>query len=70
MLSRATLEQYRAMSPSERLRLTLQMIQETTPMLLEGPTEVVERRFDLLCRQNEERNRRMLEGIARTRAGT
>ena len=32
MLSRATLEQYRAMSPSERLRLTLQMIQETTPM--------------------------------------
>ena len=70
MLSRATLEQYRAMSPSERLRLTLQMIQETTPMLLEGPTEVVDRRFDLLRRQNEERNRRMLEGIARTRDGT
>lgn len=70
MLSRATLEQYRAMSLSERLRLTLQMIQETTPMLLEGPTEVVARRFDLLCRQNDERNRRMLEGIARTRDGT
>jgi hypothetical protein len=64
-----TLEQYRAMSPAERLRLTLRMIQEAAPMLLDGPPDVVDRRFELLRRQNEERNRRLLEGIARTRGG-
>ncbi len=68
MLSRETLERYRAMSNSERLRLTLQMINESLPYLLEGPPEVVDRRFELLRRQNDERNRRMLEAIARYRA--
>jgi hypothetical protein len=67
MLSRETLEYYRRLSLSERLRLTLDMIREATPYLLEGPPETVDRRFELLRRQNDERNRRMLEGIARTR---
>jgi hypothetical protein len=67
MLSPETLERYRRMTLSERLRLVLEMIQEATPYLLEGPPEVVARRFELLGRQNDERNRRMLEGIARTR---
>jgi len=67
MLSRETLERYRRMTNAERLQLTLQMIREATPALLEGPPEVVDRRFELLRRQNDERNRRMLEGIARTR---
>lgn len=66
MLSRETLEQYRRMTDSQRLQLTLQMIRESTPALLEGPPEVVERRFELLRRQNDERNLRMLTGIART----
>lgn len=34
--------------------------------LLKGTPEQVDRRFELLRRQNDERNRRMLEGIART----
>jgi hypothetical protein len=67
MLSRETLEQYRRMTDSQRLRLTLEMIRETTPALLQGPPEVVDRRFELLRRQNDERNLRMLTGIARTR---
>jgi len=67
MLSRETLEQYRRMTSSERLRLTLEMIREATPFLLKGTPEQVDRRFELLRRQNDERNRRMLEGIARTR---
>jgi hypothetical protein len=70
MLSRETLERYRAMSNSERLKLTLQMINEPLPYLLEGPPEVVDRRFEPLRRQNDERNRRMLEAIARYRAPT
>jgi hypothetical protein len=55
------------MSTSERLRIVLDMIREETPYLLRGTPEQVARRFELLRRQNDERNRRMLEGIARTR---
>lgn len=67
MLSRETLEQYRRMTNSERLQLTLEMIRESMPYLLYGTPEQVDRKFELLRRQNDERNRRMLEGIARTR---
>ncbi len=67
MLSREALEEYRRMTDSQRLQLTLQMIRESTPALLQGPPEVVDRRFELLRRQNDERNLRMLTGIARTR---
>jgi len=67
MLSRETLQQYRDMTPSERLRLTLEMITENTPYLLRGTPEEIDRRFELLRRQNDERNLRMLTAIARTK---
>lgn len=67
MLSRETLETYRSMSNEQRLRLTLQMIREATPYLLQGTPEQVARKFELLRSENDLRNRRMLEGIARTR---
>lgn len=66
MLSAETLARYRAMTNSERLKLTLQMIDEAVPFLLQGTPEQVSRRFELLRRQNDDRNRRMLEGIARS----
>jgi hypothetical protein len=66
MLSRDTLERYRQMTTGERLQLTLDMIRESTPELLRGPPEVVERRFELLRRQNDDRNRRILEALARS----
>jgi hypothetical protein len=43
------------------------MMRQNAPSLFDGPPEVVKRRFELIRRQNDERNRRMLEGIARTR---
>lgn len=64
MLSRETLESYRRMTPGERLGLTLQAIREATPYLLYGPPEVVERRFELLRRENDARNRNMLTALA------
>lgn len=67
MLHRKTLEEYRRMTTSERLQLTLEMIRDSTPWLLSGTPEEVDRRFELLRRQNDERNRRMLEAIARTK---
>ncbi|MFN0052958.1 MAG: hypothetical protein ACKV0T_12290 [Planctomycetales bacterium] len=66
MLSRETLERYRQMTSAERFELTLQMIHDSLPALFEGPPEVVDRRFELLRRENDLRNRNMLEGIART----
>ncbi len=66
MLSRETLERYRHMTTSERLQLTLQMMRESTPDLLRGPPEVIDRRFELLRRQNDDRNQRILEGLARS----
>jgi hypothetical protein len=67
MMSQQSAEQWRCTPLSQRLQIVLQMIREATPALLQGPPEQVDRRFELLRRQNDERNRRMLEGIARTR---
>ena len=67
MLSDETLQQYREMTNGERLKLALQMTDDSLPYLLAGLPDVVDRRFELLNKQNDERNRRMLEAIARTR---
>jgi hypothetical protein len=64
VLSRETLEHYRRMTNAERMKLTMQMIEENTACLLQGPPEVVERRFELLRRQNDDRTRRIVEGMA------
>jgi hypothetical protein len=67
MLSREILEAYRQMTPGERLALTFQLTDEATPYLFFGTPEQVRRKFELLRRQNDERNQRILAGIARTR---
>jgi hypothetical protein len=67
MLSQETIERYRRMTLGEKLALVMRMTDENTTALLEGPPEVVRRRFELLRRQNDERNQNMLECIARTR---
>jgi hypothetical protein len=69
MLSRETLERYRQMTPGERLALTLKLTAESEPYLFVGTPEQVKRKFELLRRQNDDRNRRMLEAIARTKRG-
>lgn len=68
MLSRETLERYRQMTLSERAQLVLEMMRDNFPSLLVGSREVVDRKFELLRRQNDERSRRMLAGIARSKA--
>jgi hypothetical protein len=67
MLSKESLERYRRMTPTERFQVTLRMIEEEIPYLLRGTPEQVDRRFELLRLQNDDRNLRMLAGIARTR---
>jgi hypothetical protein len=67
MLSQETLELYRRMTPGQRAKLAFQMIEENWPALFIGPPELVNQRFELLRRENDDRNRRMLTAIARTR---
>jgi hypothetical protein len=42
------------------------MMREATPSLFAGTPEQVDRRFELIRRQNDDRNRRILEALART----
>lgn len=67
MLSPETLERYRRMTPGERLALTLKLTAESEPYLLYGTPEQIRRKFELMRRENDERNQRMLEAIARTK---
>ena len=67
MMSAETLDRIRKMTPSERLRMTLQMMRESTPCLFEGSPEVVARRFELLRRENDARNENMRRALARTK---
>ena len=67
MLSREALESYRSMTNAERLKLTLEMTREATAFLLKGTPEQIARKFELIRRENDERNRNMLTAIARTR---
>ena len=64
MLSRETLEAYRRMTPGERLSLSLRATREAIPYLLHGPPDVVDRKFELINRENDLRNRNMLERLA------
>ncbi|MFN0018038.1 MAG: hypothetical protein ACKVP0_07255 [Pirellulaceae bacterium] len=67
MYSKETLEHYRRMTDSERLAVALKMMEEQFPYLLEGPPEVVKRRFELINRENDLRNQRYLEAFARSK---
>ncbi len=67
MLHAETLEAYRRMTPSERLQLTLEMTTANTPYLFLGEPGQVDRKFELLRRQNDDRNRGILKGLARAK---
>jgi hypothetical protein len=68
MLSEETLEEYRKMTMAERLSLTFAMMRDAGKHLTAGPPDVVDRRFELIRRQNDERTRNILVGLARTAA--
>ena len=68
MLSKETLESYRRMTPEERLRLTFQLQRESERYLLLGSPAQVKRKFELLVKQNDERNVAMLTKIAASKS--
>ena len=68
MLSQETLDAYRRMTPGERLAIALDMMRENTPYLLAGRADVVDRRFELIRRENDLRNARSLAALAAMKA--
>ena len=69
MLSQETLEQYRRMTPSERLAQTILSMEGIDRALLSGTPQQVDRKFELLRRENDLRNTNMLTAIAKSCAG-
>ncbi len=67
MLHPETLAAYRRMTPSEKMSVTMQMMRENAQRFFSAPSDVIEKRLEILRKQNDDRNQRMLEAIARTR---
>ena len=63
MLSQETLDAYRRMTPGERLAITFELMRENTPYLLAVSRDVVDRRFELIRRENDSRNERILAAL-------
>ena len=53
------------MTPGERIALSLEMLEEQWPQMMAGPPEVIDRRFEILNQQNDERNEKLLAAFAR-----
>ncbi len=61
MLSKERLEEYRRMTPEERLALSLRAMRESWPYLFYGSKEVVDRKFEAIRRENDLRNTEILK---------
>ena len=70
MQSDAKLDEYRRMTPAERLRLTFELIEEGWPYLNLGTDEQVRRKHQRIREQNDLFNRRVLDALARTKKAT
>ena len=65
MQSEAKLEEYRRMTPAERLQLTFELIEEGWRYLSLGTEAQVQRKRQRIRQQNDLSNRRMLEAFAK-----
>jgi hypothetical protein len=65
VLSQETLENYRRMTPSERLALTVFLCRNAWKSLEEGSPSIVDRRFMRLQQENQLRNESMVAGMKR-----
>lgn len=61
------LEEYRRMTPAERLRLTFELIEGGWRYLNIGSEEHVRRKYQRIREENDLANRRILEVLARSK---
>ena len=67
MLSQEQLARYRAMTPGERLKVSMELAESDLRFLDSLSPEEGRRRWDLILRQHEESNQRMLEAFGKLR---
>jgi hypothetical protein len=68
MMSPETLARIRSMTLDEKMALTIQMMRENGRRFWSAPPEVIANRLEIIRKQNDDRNRRLLEAFARSRA--
>lgn len=66
MLSKESDEHYRNLPLGEKLRITLEMCKRHDACLLVGTKQQVERKFELIRRENDLRNENMLAVLRRS----
>jgi hypothetical protein len=66
-LSPETIEEYRRLTPGERLTITFKMMRDAAQFLKSGPPDVLDRKFELIRRENDARTENMLRGLALTK---
>lgn len=67
MQSQKRIDDYRRMTPAERLQLTFELIEQGAPYLNYGSPDQVLRKYQRIREQNDLANRRILDALARTR---
>ncbi len=65
MLSREALEEYRRMTPGQRLDLTFELCRKYEHCLYKGTPYQIARRFERMRNSKDEANQRILEAFAR-----
>jgi len=67
MLSQQSIDAYLAMSPGERLKITLEACRRHDPCLLVGLSEEhIDRKFELIRRENDARNENLIAAFNRS----
>jgi hypothetical protein len=64
VLSKETLEDYKKMSPGEKLHLTFELMREGWEYMYIGPPGVAQRKRELWERENDLANQRILKALA------
>jgi phage terminase Nu1 subunit (DNA packaging protein) len=64
-ISPEKLDEYRRMTPGQRLAIALEMTEEAWPKLFEGTPEEVDRRFEEINREHDLSNENILKAFAR-----
>jgi len=66
MLSKEALERYRKMTPGERLKVAINLMESPLGDAGIGDDRLVKKRYELLKRENDLRNINMLTALAKT----
>ena len=65
MLSKETLDEYRRMTPGERLQLTFELCRKYEHCLYIGTPYQIARRLERMRKSKDEANQRILDALAR-----